>query len=53
MLPFYTYVKKVFPAARQTVQHEKQKVDVTCGWVLVVPFDQVSTHTLNPARMRV
>lgn len=53
VLPFSTYVKKVFPAARQTVQHLEQKVDVTCGWVLVVPFDQVSTHTLNPARTSV
>lgn len=49
-LPLYTYVKKVFPAACQTAQHWKQKVDITCGWVLVVPFDKVSPHTLNPTR---
>lgn len=47
---FYTYVRNVFPAACQTVQRWKQKVDITCGWVLVVPCDQVSPHTLNPTR---
>ncbi len=50
MFPLYTYVKNVFPATCQTVQPWKQKVDITCGLLLVVPFDKVSSHTLKPTR---
>lgn len=51
MFPLYTYVKNVFPATCQTVQHWKQKVDITCGLLLVVPFKNVSLHTLKPIRV--
>lgn len=50
IFPFCTYVKKVFPATCQTVPHWKQKVDITCGCFLVVPFDRVSSHTLKHTR---
>ena len=44
MFPLYTYVKNVFPAACQTVQCRKQKVDITCSLLLVVPFKNFSPH---------
>lgn len=40
LLPFHTYVKKVFPATCQTEQHWKQKVDIACVELLVVPFNR-------------
>lgn len=42
---FRTYAEKALPAACQTGRLWEQKVDVTCGWVPLVPCDQVPLST--------